>query len=208
MDYILAINAVAGVWSLVFCIVPLFLLNLLAFWNDLPSVASSVIVDWSSFASPDGQGLVFGMGILSWVYTIISYYIITETTALWMTMASSLGVLLQLGILAAPSMGPYQSPPDATGWFVNVALCVLTVAYVYHQSEATDGDVYRSRIGQYYARGMGQPAELDWPKTNLNSESQAGTYDAAERGHYSGTTPARGARTSLGAGPAINSLQH
>lgn len=58
-DYILAINAMAGVWSVIVSL-PLIVLAWAAYGDD---TVTRVFSDWSSFASADGQKYVFLMGI-------------------------------------------------------------------------------------------------------------------------------------------------
>jgi len=151
-DYILGINAVAGIYSLIFC-VPLIVIPALAYQKDFVTM---VFLDWSSFTSTDGQLFIFAMGVTSWLFTIVSYFIIAETTALWMTVASQIGTIVQIIFLAYIPSTLYQSKPDLSGWINNAILCSISVLYAYGQpnKEETVQFIADSFIGKYYKKGL------------------------------------------------------
>jgi len=153
-DYVLAINAIAGIWSLV-ASVGLIFIAALAYKADFVEM---VFKDWTSFQSLDAQLYILGMGISSWLYTILAYFIIAKTTALWMTVASTVGIICQLVFLSSSTAGIYQSVPNTSGWINNAILCVLAVVYAYGQPNKDDPENLRrisdSFIGEYYKEGI------------------------------------------------------
>lgn len=145
-DYIFAINAVAGVWSLIAAIA-LFFIPLLAYRDNF---VHQVFYDWSSFFSVEGQICVLIMGLFSWVYTILSYYLLNKTTALWMTVASQIAVIAQLIILAKVNNPNYQSVPSLSDWINNGIICTVCLVYAFGQPEKNSLKIKESILGRFY----------------------------------------------------------
>jgi len=152
LDYVLAINAIAGVWSLVTSIVLVFI-PLLAYRS---SFKDQVFLTWDSFTSVDGQLFIFSMGLTSWIYTIISYVIIAKTTALWMTVASQIATIFQLVFLAYIPWSSYRSVPTLTLWINNIIVSVISVIYSVGQPDKEQNVhlINQSIIGKYYTQAF------------------------------------------------------
>jgi len=163
-DYILAINAVSGFWSLVAAIF-LFFIPLLAYRTEFVDI---VFLDWSSFVAMDGQLFILGMGLSSWIYTILSYFILAETTALWMTVVGQFAVIAQLLFLANVNDPNYRSIPSLSDWINNALLCLLCILYSIGQPEKKDSinNISSCFIGRYYANGIAQSFKRNYHVVN------------------------------------------
>jgi len=152
LDYVLAINAIAGVWSLVTSIF-LFFIPLLAYRSNFKD---QVFLTWDSFTSLDGQLFILSMGLSSWIYTILSYVIIAKTTALWMTVASQIATIFQLVFLAYIPWSTYRSVPTLTLWINNIIVSVISVIYSVGQPDKEQNVhlISQSIIGKLYEKAF------------------------------------------------------
>ena len=91
----------------------------------------------------------------SWIYTILSYDIITKSSALWMTVASQIAIICQIAFLGSrTTAGIYYSHADQVAWISNGVLCAMSIAYTLNQPDPEKPEIQKgivsSVIGKYY----------------------------------------------------------
>jgi len=162
-DYVLAVNAMIGLWSF-FAGIPLFFIACLAYQGD---VGTQVFLDWSSFTSPSGQLYIFIMGLASWLYTALAYFVISKSNALWTTVTQNTVVICQIAFLSQPIAGIYQSIPATSDWINNALLCTISALYALGQPEKEKNihKIKQSWIGQMYEKAF-QKVSDDIPDFN------------------------------------------
>lgn len=136
-----------------------------------------VFHDWSSFSVPDAQAYILIMGIGSWLFTILSYALIARVNALWMTVASQLGVILQLVIMESAIVRgtTFYSPVTVTDWVINVLISAISLLYIIGQPEDSPAPIVASSLGQFYVRALAEAgAEELLPVARPHSLNQEG----------------------------------
>jgi hypothetical protein len=131
--------------------VGLFFIPLLAYRGDF---VHQVFYDWSSFTSANGQICILIMGLFSWIFTILSYYLLSRTTALWMTVASQIAVIAQLILLAKIDDPTYRSVPSLGDWINNSIICVISLLYAIGEPGKDSVRIRISILGSYYKRAV------------------------------------------------------
>lgn len=122
---------------------------------------SRIFLDWSSFTNRRAQVYILIMGISSWLYTILSYWVLAEVNALWMTVTGNTATILSLVALSLPAAGDYQSVPNVTGWANNGLMCLISALYGYGQPKKDNARILSSRIGRYYQDGFARATSLE-----------------------------------------------
>jgi len=96
------------------------------------------------------------MGLSSWLYTILNYFVISKSSALWTTVTQNAAVMGQVAFLSRPIAGSYQSVPATGDWINNSLLCTLSALYSVRQpnKEQVTSQIADSPIGRYYSAGF------------------------------------------------------
>ena len=142
-EFIFAIGVAVNIWAFVTSI-PLSLLAWLAYGDDFKQ---HVFLDWSTFNWKDMKWVLI-MGVASWIYTVVSYYMIKKTTALWVTVSSQLATIVKLIIFATITDPTYRFAPSVGGWISNSLVCFASLLYLMGSPQKHREEILNSRLGR------------------------------------------------------------
>jgi len=137
------INFGANAWSLVFC---LFGIKL----SYLATPDFSVIFDTIIFTDKRAWFWV-GMLFSSFIYTTCSYYLTWQQSALFSTMASSLGSFLQAFFVSFAFFGDYQDAPTPIKIVSVVVVTLSSLGYTLKEDKRNYKVLRSSYLGKMYS---------------------------------------------------------